>query len=72
MKRTRNYDEIMKGEIAESWGHFKKMLTDPLRILVEVFSHGSLENRLAREVLIDLLKQSHPPQRQISYMKEMD
>jgi hypothetical protein len=71
MKRVR-YDKIMMDEIAESWGHFKKMLTDPLCVLVEVFSHGSLEDRLAREVLIDLLKESQLPQRQISYMQEVD
>lgn len=66
------YDKIMMGEMIDLWRTFEKMLTDPLFVLVEVFSHGSLKDPLAREVLIDLLKQSHPPQRQISYMKEMD
>ena len=72
MKRTRDYDQIMMGEIAGLWDDFKEMLTNPLCVLVEVFSHGSLENWLAREVLINLLKRSHPPHRQISYMREVD
>lgn len=76
MKRKRNYNEIMAEELKlfylQSWRDFEKMLTDPLFVLVEVFSHGTPEDCYAQQILIDLLKRSHPPQCQISYMEEVD
>jgi hypothetical protein len=59
-------------EVKRLWTEFSSMLTNPTDVLVQVFSHRITEDYQTYKHMVDLLNQSHPPHRQISYMQEVD
>lgn len=68
----RTYGRLSFGEVKQTWIEFSSMLTNPIDVLVQVFSHHTTEDYQSYKFLVDLLNQSHPPHRQISYMQEVD
>jgi len=69
-KRTHSHPSF--AEVTRLWTEFSGMLTNPTDVLVQVFSHRTTEDYQTYKYMVDLLNQSHPPHRQISYMQEVD
>ena len=68
----RTYGRVSFAEVKQAWTEFSSMLTNPTDVLVQVFSHRTTEDYQTYKYMVDLLNQSHPPHRQISYMHEVD